>query len=130
MSKTGRIFSYSLQCILLVLTMALILTGALTWPLILTWLVGINVVTLVYYGIDKLNAEAVERQPDLSQANVRIPEPALLLLALLGGSVMAMVSIMLFTHKPNKTWFILRLLIILALQGALIYYFRDRLPVM
>jgi uncharacterized membrane protein YsdA (DUF1294 family) len=115
---------YSLSGFLLALTMALILEGAKVLSLPFAWLVSINLFTLVFYAIDKLNAKA--RVPP--QEKVRVPEIALHFLALVGGSPAAMVAIPLLLHKVRKGGFVLVFLLIAAAQGAAIFFLRDRLP--
>ena len=64
---------------------------------ILMWyLIIINVVIWITYGLDKWKAKA---------GKWRIPERTLLLLALIGGSVGALVGMMLFRHKTKKAKF-------------------------
>lgn len=64
---------------------------------ILMWyLIIINVVTWLTYGLDKWKAKA---------GKWRIPERTLLLLALTGGSVGALAGMMLFRHKTKKAKF-------------------------
>jgi uncharacterized membrane protein YsdA (DUF1294 family) len=127
-SKTGRFVSYSLMSTLLALTTALLLEGAFALPLIFAWLIGINLLTIIFFGIDKLNAEWADDIPERKAMNVRIPEWTLLLLALCGGSPMAMLSIIVFNHKTSDLWFIIRFVVILAVQGVLLYVFGDRIP--
>lgn len=113
---------YSLSGALLALTTALILEGALNLPLIVAWLIGINLFTFLFYAIDKLNSQS-------SAADVvRMPEATLLFLALVGGSPAALVAMALLGHKTNKLEFILPLLFIMAVQGTLLYSYRDSLP--
>jgi uncharacterized membrane protein YsdA (DUF1294 family) len=130
MSATGRVVSYSLMGTLLALMLALILRGALALHLVIAWLVAINVFTPLFYGIDKLNSMLGERHPEeaAAQRNLRIPEAVLLLLALLGGSLTALLAVALLPHKSNKIGFVLWLLAILALQVAALVYFQDRIP--
>lgn len=113
---------YSLSGALLALTTALILEGALDLPLILAWLIGINLFTFLFYAIDKLNSTSSAPQ------KVRIPEAALLFLAMMGGSPAALLAMALLGHKTNKLEFILPLLFIMAAQGAIMYSLRDSLP--
>jgi uncharacterized membrane protein YsdA (DUF1294 family) len=104
------------------LTLALILEGALDLSLLLGWLIGINVFTFVFFGIDKLNSQSSAPQ------RVRVPEFALAFLALVGGSPAALVAMFVLSHKISKTGFLLLFLMILAVQGAAIYFFRDSIP--
>jgi len=57
---------------------------------VLLYLVIINVLTFIIYGLDKLKAK---------RGGWRIPEATLLLLAVVGGSVGAKIAMELFHHK-------------------------------
>jgi uncharacterized membrane protein YsdA (DUF1294 family) len=128
MSRTARILSYFLSGSLLALTTALILEGLLAVPLIFGWLISINVFTFLAYGIDKLNAIWSGGNPNRQSLKVRIPEAALLLLALVGGSPAAGLAIILFRHKTRKRWFLVRYLAIIAIQAIALYFLWDMLP--
>lgn len=128
MSLTQRTLSYWLSGSLLALTLALILEGAFALPLAVTWLIGINLFTLLFYGIDKMNSIWAEGNPQREARNVRIPEISLLLLALLGGSPAAAMAIVLLPHKVNKFCFIMGFLLVLAIQGVVLYLVQDQLP--
>ncbi len=83
-----------------------------TWQALLaTWLVGINLTALGYYGFDKVRAR---------RASQRVPEAALHLLALLGGSVGAYAGMQLFRHKTVKGRFQFFFWSIVILQVGLI----------
>jgi uncharacterized membrane protein YsdA (DUF1294 family) len=75
-------------------------------------LVGMNVVALLLYGYDKRQAIA---------GGVRIPEAALHVVALLGGSPGALLGQELFRHKTRKQAFRLVLAAIFLVQAAMIY---------
>ncbi|HEY0605083.1 MAG TPA: DUF1294 domain-containing protein [Herpetosiphonaceae bacterium] len=79
------------------------------------WLIVINVVAFVIYGYDKTIA---------GRAWTRVPERLLLLLALVGGTVGALLAMLLFRHKTSKASFGLKFLLVILLQIALIvlYY--------
>lgn len=123
-----RTIVYLLSGVLLALTAALILEGAFSLHLIPAWLIFINFFTAIFYWIDKINADWVGEDKKREAENVRIPECALLLLALAGGSPAAVPMILFLPHKINKAWFMFRFLAILILQGAAIYLFWDQLP--
>jgi uncharacterized membrane protein YsdA (DUF1294 family) len=113
---------YTLSGLLLSLTAALIAEGAFALPVTWAWLIAINVFTFVFYSIDKLNSQASTPQ------KVRVPESALLALALAGGSPAAALAIILLSHKISKAGFMFSFVLILILQGAAIYYLRDLIP--
>lgn len=78
---------------------------------------GINVFAFLLYGIDKTLARRRKR---------RVPEIDLLLVALAGGSLGALIAMLYFHHKTHKSRF--RILVPLALlvhvlgTAALIYF--------
>jgi len=80
-------------------------------PILLSWLVGINVVAFVFYGWDKVATFL---------AIARVPERTLHLLALGGGSVGALLAQGMFRHKTEKRAFQLRFWGVVALQAVLI----------
>lgn len=77
--------------------------------LLVYYLVAINVLTFVIYGADKWKAR---------RGRWRIPEAALLWLAVLGGSVGALSAMWLFRHKTKNNKFRYGVPAILALQVA------------
>ena len=113
---------YALSGVLLAIMTALILEGAFGWSLILGWLIGINAFALIFYAIDKLNSQATALQA------VRVPEFSLLSLALLGGSPAALLTMLLLRHKVSKNSFLLWFVLVVAAQGAALFFFWDRIP--
>lgn len=75
------------------------------------YLAAINVLALLVYGWDKLCAKR--------RGARRVPEKALFLLALLGGSVGAIAGMYLFRHKTRHWYFRYGLPLILLAQLAL-----------
>jgi uncharacterized membrane protein YsdA (DUF1294 family) len=123
-----RVLSYSLSGMMLSLTAALIMEGVLSLSLITGWLIAINVFTAVFYGIDKLNSIWVGQNEKRKAMKVRVPESALLLLALVGGSPAAVAAMLAFRHKTSKAWFMFRLVLVVVAQGVAAYLFRDSIP--
>ena len=76
-------------------------------------LICINVVTFVVYGIDKWKAK---------HSKMRIREAALLMLAVLGGSIGALLGMRIWHHKTMHKKFKYGLPLILLAQIALIYF--------
>jgi uncharacterized membrane protein YsdA (DUF1294 family) len=76
-------------------------------------LLAINVAAFVCMGLDKSLAR--------SHA-MRIPETILYLLALLGGSMGILVGIQIFKHKTRKAAFQFVLLMVVAIQLALVRF--------
>lgn len=128
MSPAMRTFSYWLSGVLLALTATLIMEGALSFHLIPAWLVSINIFTPIFYWIDKINAIWVGEDAKRKAQEMRIPEWALLFLALVGGSPAAALMIVILPHKTKKDWFLVRFLGILIIQGIAIYLLWDKLP--
>ena len=77
------------------------------------YLIVINVVTFTVYGIDKLKAK---------QGSWRISEATLLILAVIGGSIGALLGMKVWRHKTMHKKFKYGLPLILLAQIALIYF--------
>jgi uncharacterized membrane protein YsdA (DUF1294 family) len=82
-------------------------------PQIFCYLLVVNILTMFVFRLDKSAAEA---------GNRRVPERTLLGLAVIGGSPGAWLASHLFRHKTRKQPFRVTLLIILALQVAIVAY--------
>ena len=76
-------------------------------------IICINVVTFLVYGIDKFKAK---------QGSWRISEATLLLLAVIGGSIGALLGMQVWHHKTMHKKFKYGLPLILLAQIALIYF--------
>jgi len=104
-----------LFCIAIITTLILWLSFSL--DLLYSWLIAINLITLFTYGYDKWVA---------GSSMTRIPEKVLLILALMGGTIGALLGMYIFRHKISKSEFKNKLWLILLLQILLIavyYYF-------
>ena len=77
------------------------------------YLIGINVLTFLIYGIDKWKAK---------RGKWRIPEDTLIWLAIAGGSIGALLGLNLFRHKTQHKKFTLGVPSILLVQAALAYF--------
>lgn len=64
--------------------------------MLLKYLLVVNVLAFVVYGVDKWKAR---------RGRWRVPEATLLGLAALGGSMGAWLAMQLFRHKAQKKWF-------------------------
>lgn len=82
------------------------------------YLLGINAVTFIGYGIDKYKAK---------KAKWRIPEVTLLLLAVLGGSIGAWMGMKVWHHKTMYKKFKYGIPAILLIQIALMAYLHINL---
>ena len=79
---------------------------------IVYYLIALNIVTFLVYGIDKWKAK---------QGSWRISEASLLLLAVIGGSIGALLGMKVWHHKTMHKKFKYGLPLILIAQIALIY---------
>lgn len=73
----------------------------------------INVITFAVFGIDKLKAV---------KNRWRVPEKILFFLALLGGSLGAIIGMYSFRHKTKKIAFRIGIPVILIVQIIFIYF--------
>ena len=79
---------------------------------LLYYLIAINVVTFLVYGIDKVKAR---------QGSWRISEATLLILAVIGGSIGALLGMKVWHHKTLHKKFRYGIPLILLAQIALAY---------
>lgn len=84
---------------------------------ILIYLTVINIIAFANYGIDKKKAENGEW---------RIPEKTLILYALAGGSLGALLGMRVFHHKTKKMKFVLVIPTILMIQIVAIVVIYQR----
>ena len=80
---------------------------------LLYYLIAINVVTFLVYGIDKWKAK---------QGSWRISEATLLILTIIGGSIGALLGMKVWRHKTQHKKFKYGLPLILIIQSILIGY--------
>ncbi len=80
--------------------------------IIIGYLVIINAVTFLAYGLDKAQAKS---------HRWRTPEKTLWFLALIGGSIGALLAMNQFRHKTKKLSFQLPLILIIAFQVAVVW---------
>ena len=87
--------------------------------LIAYYILGINVIVFIIYGIDKLKAK---------KRKWRIPENTLLLLAIIGGSIGAWLGIKVWHHKTLHKKFKYGIpLIVIAQIAIVVYIFRENI---
>jgi uncharacterized membrane protein YsdA (DUF1294 family) len=77
---------------------------------LLWYLAAVNLVTFTVYGVDKAKAR---------RGAWRVPEKTLFLLPLLGGSVGALLGMLVFRHKTKHWYFVWGIPLILLAQIAL-----------
>lgn len=82
------------------------------------YLILMNLIGFGLMGVDKQRAR---------RRDWRIPEKVLFGAALLGGSVGAWAGMYLFHHKTRHWYFVVGMPLILAVQAALVWYFRSML---
>ena len=86
--------------------------------MVVWYLIGINVLTFLLYGIDKWRAQ---------RDRWRIPEDTLIWLAIVGGSIGALLGMYLFRHKTKHRKFTIGIPVILAVQLVLAYFLLPQL---
>jgi len=77
------------------------------------YLIGINILTFLIFGADKWKAK---------RDKWRIPEDTLIWLAIVGGSVGALLGMYLFRHKTKHKKFLIGIPVILLVQLGLLYF--------
>lgn len=87
---------------------------------IIIYLAAVNVITFIMFGADK--ARAVK-------GRWRISEAALILAALLGGSIGALAGMRIFHHKTKHRKFTVGIPVILALQIVFMVLYYPYIPV-
>ena len=85
------------------------------WGLLAVWLVLINLVTFLVFGLDKWKAKRKVKKESVR----RVPEKTLFLLAILGGSVGALLGMKVWHHKTLHRSFRIGIPVILILQIVL-----------
>ena len=76
----------------------------------------INIISFILFGIDKRKAVKPQR---------RIPESTLLSFTFLGGTIGAVVGMLIFRHKVSKKSFLMKLAFIILMQAFILYYIRK-----
>jgi uncharacterized membrane protein YsdA (DUF1294 family) len=87
-------------------------SGSLSWqPILVNYLISVNVVTFGAYGYDKMQAR---------RKGWRVPELSLLAMGLIGGTIGAVVAMRLFRHKTVKGPFRVVFWLLVAVQVVLV----------
>ena len=85
---------------------------------IICYLLAVNIVTFILYGIDKYKAK---------KGRWRISEATLLLIAVIGGSIGAWAGMRLWHHKTKHKKFKYGIPIIIILQVAIAVYLQTNI---
>lgn len=80
-------------------------------PAVSIYIILINLIAFVVFGIDKRKAR---------KGQWRVPESTLFILAIIGGSIGALLGMLAFRHKTKHRKFTIGIPLILALQIALL----------
>ena len=87
-----------------------------THQLLLWYLVAINVITLVFFAVDKIHA--IE-----NKSRIRII--TLLGLAFIGGSLGAIIAMYVFRHKTKKDYFTVGVPLIIVMQAVVVFFLMN-----
>jgi uncharacterized membrane protein YsdA (DUF1294 family) len=109
-------FGLALFCIAIIT--ALIMWWIFSLDFLYSWLIAVNLITIICFGYDKWAAPT---------SMTRVPESVLLLLTLFGGTFGALLGMTIFRHKVSKSEFKTKFILVLIVQAVLIavyYYIR------
>ena len=81
------------------------------------YLAVINLFTLMMFSVDKISA---------GRKGKRIPESTLFILAIIGGSVGALLGMYICRHKTRKMKFVIGIPVIIALQLGLAIFLKVK----
>lgn len=84
------------------------------YVILIVYLVIINITAFIAFGMDKRKAK---------KGRWRIPERTLMMLAVLGGTLGALLGMYGFRHKTRHLKFVLGVPLILAVQAGVLGYF-------
>ena len=88
------------------------------WSVLAVWLVIINVVTFLVFGLDKWKAKRKVRSEQVR----RVPEKTLFLLAALGGGLGALIGMRVWHHKTLHRSFRYGIPAILLVEAVGLFY--------
>ena len=111
----NAVYRFGLVTFGLTIALVALISWAFSLDGLVSWLIIINLITLLTYGYDKAIAGS-ERS--------RVPERVLLALTLAGGTIGALAGMRRFHHKTAKGSFRLKFLLVALIQIAIIviYY--------
>ena len=102
-----------LQTITLSTVIGAMMNGLNLTHILLLYLVAVNLVTFLIYGIDKFKSK---------RARCRVPEATLLWLAAVGGSIGAWLGMKLWHHKTAHKKFKYGIPLIIIIQAAIVLW--------
>ena len=88
------------------------------WGVLVVWLVIINVVTFLVFGVDKWKAKRKVRREQVR----RVPEKTLFLMAALGGGLGALIGMRVWHHKTLHRSFRYGIPAILLVEAVGLFY--------
>ncbi|MEA2016920.1 MAG: DUF1294 domain-containing protein [Campylobacterota bacterium] len=83
------------------------------------YLICINIFSFIYYGYDKL--QAIRSDKNIS----RVSEKALITVSFIGGTMGAVISMVIFRHKIKKLSFMVKFTIVVLVQVLVCYFKGD-----
>lgn len=86
------------------------------WRIFLIYLLVMNVITLIVFGIDKINA---------AEHRSRIKIVTLLGLAFAGGSIGALIAMYAFRHKTRQDYFTVGVPLIIVMQIVVVFFLMN-----
>lgn len=93
------------------------IAGIFYWMATKYYLIIITLITFFAFGWDKRLAK---------NGRHRLSESVLLMLTFLGGTFGALFGMTFFRHKHAKKTFILKLILVVAIQLALIFFLKEK----
>jgi len=87
---------------------------------IINYLIIINLLVFLVYGIDKFKAIRSNKNKRIS----RIPEKSLLFGAFVGGSFGALLAMLFFRHKIKKRSFLVKYFFVVLLQVLILLFLK------
>jgi len=104
---------YTIIPLVAALVLAVLLNRTLSFlDPVLAWVLAVTAVTFLVYGYDKAIADS---------GRTRVPEMALLLFVLVGGTLGALAGMFVFKHKTRKRSFQAKLGGVLVVQALLLF---------
>ena len=109
--KTSPFLIFTIPSAIVTAGIFALLYWRFNWHWVVSYLVAINFVTWLLYGYDKVSA---------ARDRLRVPEKALYLFTLVGGTIGALAAMRLFRHKTAKKSFRFAFWSLVLVQAALV----------